>query len=1279
MKKYILYIIAIAFGMLSANAQTISVSDVTLGSGETKVVSINLNNSQTNIVSFQMDLTLPDGVSINKAGCSLGSRITDINQELTIGKQGDGSIRLTSTSLVLNPITGTSGEIIKLSLVAANDAKGGTVSIKNIILATSDSQKLNPADTSFKLSVLYTLTYKVDGEVFKTTPIAYGTALTPEPAPTKEGCTFSGWSGIPETMPAKDVFVTGSFTVNNYMLTYKVDDEVYKTTPVAYGTALTPEIALTKEGYTFSGWSEIPETMPAKDVVVTGSFTVNSYTLTYMVDGEVYKTTPIAYGTALTPETAPAKEGYTFSGWGEIPKTMPANDVVVTGSFTVNSYTLTYTVDGEVYKTTPIAYGTALTPEPAPTKEGYTFSGWSEIPETMPAKDVVVTGSFSVNSYTLTYKVDGEVYKTIPVAYGTVLTPEIAPTKEGHTFSGWSEIPETMPANDVVVTGTFSVNSYTLTYMVDGEVYKTTPIAYGTALTPETAPTKEGYTFSGWSKIPEKMPAKDVVITGSFSVNSYTLTYKVNGEVYKTTPIAYGTALTPEEAPTKEGYTFSGWSAIPETMPAKDVFVTGSFTVNNYTLTYKVDGEVYKTTPIAYGTALTPEVAPTKEGYTFSGWSEIPETMPANDVVVTGTFSVNSYTLTYMVDGDVYKTTPIAYGTALTPEDAPTKEGYTFSGWSEIPETMPARDVIVTGSFIINLTIGVVLDKESLLFNSVVPQKLDVTLIPADLINKTVVWSSSNTDIATVDGQGLVTPVNNGEAFIIVSTTDGTDMKDSCKVTVDFKAATLSIDKKETAITELKSQKLTAIVTPEKASKEVTWSSNDANIVTVDEYGNITPKRNGETMITATTTDGTQLKATCKVIVDIPSLFEAKVTQTTLTVSTKSGMAEAKNVKLTVEGEEYDAAMITGLAPNQTYRVKATADIGGYNWTEEFEVTTMNIAVNFSCNASPTTLDISSSYDAGDATVTYASFSSETEVNTLNITGLEPGQEYEYTYYITTKEGGTATYKAHFSTEALELKILQTKVVQIGDVVIVASSNIVEEDNVSVGFEWRRYDWPNDIENRSGAAYIYEGTIEGSVKNLNAEKFWKIRPFFQSQSGTRYWGDWMTIDPSDASYFEPSVHTYNTISVEDNTAELKGFVMEGTDNVEKQGFMYWKNVPFSTRRYAKSIPDNAMVIEVKGNKMVAMLNDLDFDTEYSYVAFVTTSDKETFYGEEQTFKTGEASQDVIDGINNIEHETSHIALSGTWYDLNGSRIPAPQKGVSIIRLSDGTVKKVLIK
>ena len=140
-----------------------------------------------------------------------------------------------------------------------------------------------------------------------------------------------------------------------------------------------------------------------------------------------------------------------------------------------------YKLDGEVYKTYYHHAGIALKSEPAPTKEGYSFSGWDNEPTTMPDHDITITGSFSINSYKLTYQVDGEVYKTSDVEYGSKITAESAPTKEGYTFSGWSEIPETMPAHDVTITGTFAVNSYKLIYLVDGEVYKNSYVEFGSA------------------------------------------------------------------------------------------------------------------------------------------------------------------------------------------------------------------------------------------------------------------------------------------------------------------------------------------------------------------------------------------------------------------------------------------------------------------------------------------------------------------------------------------------------------------------------------------------------------------------------------------------------------------------------------------------------------------------------------------------------------------------------------------------------------------------------
>ncbi len=116
-------------------------------------------------------------------------------------------------------------------------------------------------------------------------------------------------------------------------------------------------------------------------------------------------------------------------------------------------------------------------------------------------------------------------------------------------------------------------------------------------------------------------------------------------------------------------------------------------------ITYVVDGQPYKVVSYTTGEAVIPEKAPTKEGYTFSGWSLIPATMPAKNLTVTGTFAINSYTLTYLVDGKTYKTYKLDFGAHITPEAQPKKDGYTFSGWDMVPANMPAYDVTVNGSF----------------------------------------------------------------------------------------------------------------------------------------------------------------------------------------------------------------------------------------------------------------------------------------------------------------------------------------------------------------------------------------------------------------------------------------------------------------------------------------------------------------------------------------------------------------------------------------------------
>lgn len=253
---------------------------------------------------------------------------------------------------------------------------------------------------------------------------------------------------------------------------------------------------------------------PSELYMLMGAYT---YKIEYVVDSEVIATDSVKCGELIEVLHEPTKKGHTFSGWDEIPETMPAEDVVVSGIFTVNKYLVTFIIGDEVISSDSLEYGTNLIVPKVPEKEGYTFKGWGEIAKTVPASDLTYEGSYTINSYLLTYMVDGEVVESNSVVYGTAITAIAEPTKEGHTFSGWSEIPKTMPANDVTVSGTFTVNKYTVTYVIDDEVLAMYTICYGESITKPDVPERDGYNFAWTDEIPETMPAKDIVISGAYT------------------------------------------------------------------------------------------------------------------------------------------------------------------------------------------------------------------------------------------------------------------------------------------------------------------------------------------------------------------------------------------------------------------------------------------------------------------------------------------------------------------------------------------------------------------------------------------------------------------------------------------------------------------------------------------------------------------------------------------------------------------------------------------
>ena len=141
--------------------------------------------------------------------------------------------------------------------------------------------------------------------------------------------------------------------------------------------------------------------------------------------------------------------------------------------------------------------------------------------------------------------------------------------------------------------------------------------------------------------------------------------------------------------------------------------------------------------------------------------------------------------------------------------------------------------------------------------------KLSVTIYPDNAKDKKISWSSSNSDVVSVDSKGNVVAKKNGTAAIIVSTADG-KYNAKCNVIVKSDEATIvNVDKVVLSVGDTirlekgKTMQLSANVLPSEASnKEVSWSSNNNAVISVSNSGLITAIKIGTAVITVTSKDG---------------------------------------------------------------------------------------------------------------------------------------------------------------------------------------------------------------------------------------------------------------------------------------------------------------------------------------------------------------------------------------------------------------------------------------
>lgn len=631
----------------------------------------------------------------------------------------------------------------------------GTYVIKSYSLTyTIKQETLNGSDIETQTLSSKTVTVKYNDSVWN---------VIKNLTPAKQGYTLVGWTSngtavnSSTKMPASDFAVENTYKLNTYKITYKADGVVVEEQTLYFGQAIEVLTPPSKIGYTTIGWSAtIPATMPASNITVNAVYEAIKYYIRYSVDGTEKYVEEHIYGDAISIRPDETKEGNTFSGWNPstLPATMPAEDIAVSGTFSVNSYTLTYKVyvngveEGAGTAVT-VEYDTEISPIELPAeREGYTRNNeWIGMPSRMPARDVEVHCEFTVNDYTLTFMSDGVVYDTITGAYGSVVPEVVEPTKEGHTFTGWDNaIPATIPATDMTFDAQFSVNSYVLSYYVDGGLVESAMTEYGAQIVLIDEPVEEGYTFSGWDNVYSTMPAFDVDIHGTFTINKHTLAFYINNNEVSSSTVEYNTALTVPESPEEIGHTFSGWTAMPATMPDNDVRVDGWFIVNQYTLTFNIDGQFYTSITQDYNTQVTAPVPEHVTGYTFGGWGDVPATMPAENMTFNGTYNINSWTATYYIDNNEHSTQVYQYGATIDYPSVTPPDGYTLK-WTKEYLTMPDYDIRIDGVFeehVAPKTIyyGMVLSGEE---NRVDPDNLDsfdyedgveVTaafVIPADL------------------------------------------------------------------------------------------------------------------------------------------------------------------------------------------------------------------------------------------------------------------------------------------------------------------------------------------------------------------------------------------------------------------------------------------------------------------------------------------------------------------------------------------------------------------
>ena len=311
---------------------------------------------------------------------------------------------------------------------------------------------------------------------------------------------------------------------------------------------------------------------------------------------------------------------------------------------------------------------------------------------------------------------------------------------------------------------------------------------------------------------------------------------------------------------------------------------------------------------------------------------------------------------------------------------------------------------------------GITLNKTSATLNTGQTLQLTATVTPS-YANQSLTWSSSDTNVATVSSNGLVTAKGPGEVTIKAMANDGSYVYATCHLTVKQLASGVSLNKTSATINTGQTLQLTATVTPSNTSnKAVTWKSSNTTVATVSSSGLVTAKAPGTATITVTTADGSNKSATCaltvKQLATGVSLNKTSATLNTgqtlqLTATVTPSNTSNKNVTWkssnTTVATVSSSGLVTAKAPGSATITVTTAD--GSNKSATCALTVNQLATGVSLNKTSATLNTGQTLQL-TATVTPSNTtnksvtwkSSNTTVATVSSSGL-----------VTAKAPGTAT------------------------------------------------------------------------------------------------------------------------------------------------------------------------------------------------------------------------------------------------------------------------------